>query len=418
MNILILTQHWYPDTFGGSEHVAAEQARRLAERGHQVTALTHYEQGYLPPEETVVLESHAKTQGSLHLIRYGRPEQFQKRGMSLTDLRVVPGLVRQLCKKNKFDMAILHHPFPAFGFFLAKTKVPAIYVFHASTAREAEVEGLRRKFHGVFKILSPFFTHGFIMVTRFVEKSVLKKVRRIVLFSDYSRQVLQESYPQPENKVVKIGIGINSALFVPPEDKKAAKEKLGLNSQRPIILTVRRLTARMGLRNLLYAAEIVKRYIPQIDFMVVGEGPLKETLVNEIGQLNLQGTVSFAGKVPLHDLPLYYQAADAFILPTAAFEGLGMATLEALASGLPVIGTPVGATPEILNKLSPELVTKSAKPEDLAQGIMKFLHFSQEEKQTLGQNARQLAIKDYSWGGAMDELEKILFINQAANSRR
>ncbi|MDP3244875.1 MAG: glycosyltransferase family 4 protein [bacterium] len=403
MNIIVLTQHWYPDTFGGSEHVAAEQARRLAERGHQVTVLTHYEQGYLPPEETENIKN-----GRLRIVRYGRPEQFAKWGMSLTDLRVVPALVRKLNKTEKFDAAILHHPFPAFGFFLAKTKIPALYVFHASTAREAEVEGLRRKFSGAWKIFAPFFTRGFIAVTRFVEKSVLKKARRIVLFSDYSSRILQESYPQPKDKVVKIGIGINSVLFTPPSDKKTAKEKLGLNAERPLILTVRRLTARMGLRELLYAAEIVKRYFAKVNFLVAGEGPLKETLVNEIGQLNLQGTVSFVGKVPLNDLPLYYQAADAFILPTAAFEGLGMATLEALASGLPVIGTPIGATPEILNKLSPALITKSAKAEDLAQGVMDFLRYSEEEKESLSQKARQLAVNDYDWNKAVEELEAII----------
>ena len=51
MNILIITQRWYPDTFGGSEHVAAEQARRLAVLGHKVTVITERVREVLPEME-------------------------------------------------------------------------------------------------------------------------------------------------------------------------------------------------------------------------------------------------------------------------------------------------------------------------------------------------------------------------------
>ena len=78
------------------------------------------------------------------------------------------------------------------------------------------------------------------------------------------------------------------------------------------------------------------------------------------------------GFIPDTDLPTYYQAADLFVLPTLALEGFGLVTTEALSSGLPVIGTPAGATPEILGHLDPRLIAPGTTPDDLAKAILGF----------------------------------------------
>lgn len=411
MHILIITQRWYPDTFGGSEHVAAEQARRLAARGHQVTVLTEYTDARLAPEEQLnrsQTSSGLEVRLRLRVIRYGQPQQFKKWGSSLMDMKLLPKLARGLHAKEKFDLAILHHPYPAFGFFLAHLKIPALYIFHASTAREAEVEGVRRKLIGLKFLMRPLLVRLFIIMTRYVERRALGQSEKIAVLSDYSRQLLQETYPQPKNKIIKLGVGIHQDIFQPAASKAEAKQRLGFPSDKPIILTVRRLTARMGLHEFLAAASLARPRFPQAKFLIIGEGPLREQLINEIGQLNLQSFVTMIGLVPLKELPWYYQAADLFVLPTAAFEGLGMATLEALACGTPVVGTPAGATPEILNKIDPSLVVKSTKAEDIATGILDFLGRSQEEKTRLGQKAREVIERDYNWEKAIEELEQIL----------
>ena len=151
MRILIITQRWYPDTFGGSEHVAAEQALRLAARGHTVTVLTQRARDALPPYEVVdhpspgpmaigppspagrgpfrSREGEAREgEGSLYIYRYGSEAKFSRiAGKSRTDMAEVPKLIHRLCgqatnrsdlaTKAFFDVAILHHPFAAYGFF-------------------------------------------------------------------------------------------------------------------------------------------------------------------------------------------------------------------------------------------------------------------------------------------------------------
>ena len=87
----------------------------------------------------------------------------------------------------------------------------------------------------------------------------------------------------------------------------------------------------------------------------------------------MQDYISLTGSVSKEQLPFYYGVADLFVLPTSAIEGFGLATAEALACGLPVLGTPIGGTVEILNSIAPQLLFESASVEAIANGVEKFL---------------------------------------------
>ena len=75
----------------------------------------------------------------------------------------------------------------------------------------------------------------------------------------------------------------------------------------------------------------------------------------------------------------WYRAADLVVLPTVAYEGFGMVTAEALATGTPVVGTPVGATPELLEPLDPRLVAAGSDPDALAAAIRNAFTFADTE---------------------------------------
>src|SRR5947208_928866 len=144
---------------------------------------------------------------------------------------------------------------------------------------------------------------------------------------------------------------------VPPApDRGAIRGELGLSADRAILLTVRNLEARMGLDNLLGAMAVLKVRRPSALLLIGGAGSLRGALEAQSQALGLSEHVKFLGFVPDAELPRYYQAADVFVLPTRELEGFGLVTVEALACGTPVLGTPVGATPEILRALCPTLV--------------------------------------------------------------
>src|SRR5262249_20071919 len=145
-----------------------------------------------------------------------------------------------------------------------------------------------------------------------------------------------------------------------PGARETARRSLGWPTEGRILLTVRRLTARMGLDNLIRAMAVVRRAMPDVSLVIAGEGPMRESLGQMIEKLGLRDVVHLAGRVPAEALPMYYRAADLFVLPTAAAEGFGLATIEALACNVPAFGTPVGGTIEVLGRVNADLLFEDA----------------------------------------------------------
>ena len=152
-----------------------------------------------------------------------------------------------------------------------------------------------------------------------------------------------------------------------------ARTKLGWSQDRPIIFCVRRLAKRMGLENSIAAIDQVRKQYPDVLLYIAGKGALGKTLHQQIAELELTRNVSLLGYIADEQLPLAYRAANFSVVPTTAFEGFGLIIIESLAAGTPVIGTPIGGIPEILQPFCPDLLFESASVEDIAQGIIEIL---------------------------------------------
>jgi glycosyltransferase involved in cell wall biosynthesis len=171
---------------------------------------------------------------------------------------------------------------------------------------------------------------------------------------------------------------VDTERFTPGDGKVAARGRLGLEADGPVLLTVRRLEPRMGIDRLLRALPLLGR--DDATLVVVGSGSLAGDLPCLAAELGIAERVLFVG--PVSDdahLADWYRAADLFVLPTTAYEGFGMATVESLASGTPVVGTAIGATPELLAPLDRRLVAPTADPEFLASTIAAALDFATTE---------------------------------------
>jgi glycosyltransferase involved in cell wall biosynthesis len=127
--------------------------------------------------------------------------------------------------------------------------------------------------------------------------------------------------------------------------------------------------------------------------------------------LSLRDQIRFLGYIPDPELPLYYQAADVFVLPTRELEGFGLITVEALACGTPTVGTNVGAIPEILLSLNPSLVLRDATPEVLAEGLKRYFDdFGRDSSSVtlLRQACRRHAETQYTWDSSIQKIEGVL----------
>jgi glycosyltransferase involved in cell wall biosynthesis len=105
--------------------------------------------------------------------------------------------------------------------------------------------------------------------------------------------------------------------------------------------------------------------------------------------------VTFCGLVPHKDVVNYYHNADIFINPSF-YETLGMSTIEAMASGLPVITTPVGGVPEVVEHGKTGLLVKPGDTDELVKAIIRVLE-DKDLRLLMGQAARKRAVELFSW---------------------
>ncbi len=159
--------------------------------------------------------------------------------------------------------------------------------------------------------------------------------------------------------------------------------------------------------------EIASSQTPRNDvkLLIVGSGPEEVKLKQLAKDLNVEDMVEFVGNVESEKIPDYLSQADIFVRPSRS-EGLGSSFLEAMAAGLPVIGTPVGGIPEFLSPFlllangaegesesgsNPNgLFVKADDPKDLAEKIKLLLEDGQL-REKLGQNGRKLVEEKYDW---------------------
>ena len=162
----------------------------------------------------------------------------------------------------------------------------------------------------------------------------------------------------------------------------------------------------MGIENLIAAMCIVVQRFPNALLLIGGAGYLESDLLKMIKQYDLEQNVILLGFIPEEALPYYYQAADLFVLPTLAYEGFGLVTIEALACGTPVIATPVGATPEILGPLGQEFLLRDNSFEAIAEGINRWLAHGLGAE--IRRRCRAFCIDHFSQERICCEVERVL----------
>ncbi len=242
---------------------------------------------------------------------------------------------------------------------LSHTKqLPLVVHFHGPWALEGDAEGNRSLVTWMKKQ---------------IELPTYRRADRFIVLSEAFRQVLHREYAVPLEKIEIVPGGVDCDRFDCTLAQTTAREHLGWPSDRPIVFAVRRLARRMGLENLISAMVEVQRQCPEAMLMIAGKGGLQAELQQQIESLGLEQSVKLLGFVPDEDLPFAYRAANLTVVPTVALEGFGLIVIESLASGTPVMGTPVGGIPEILNPLSAQLLFDGTTPDALSQGIIEAL---------------------------------------------
>jgi len=180
---------------------------------------------------------------------------------------------------------------------------------------------------------------------------------------------------------------------------------LGIKPNEKIIITVSRLVKKNGVDDLIKAGQYLN--FP-FKILIVGSGPEESKLKKLVQDLNLQEKVIFLGHIPHENLPQYLSLADVFVRPSLS-EGLGNVFLEAMAVGVPVIGTAVGGIPDFLKDKETGLFCQVNQPADIAKKIKMILEENTLREKIILQ-ARKLVQEKYQWEFIAQKMENI-FLN-------
>lgn len=187
-----------------------------------------------------------------------------------------------------------------------------------------------------------------------------------------------------------------------PQKNEALRLKLGINQNEKVIIHSGRLAQKNGLDDLVKA---MKYLSPFFKLLLMGDGSERGNLENIARELKIENQIIFLGRYENDDLPEYLAIADVFVRPSLS-EGLGVSFLEAMACGVPIIGTPVGGIPDLLKDRETGLFCQVKNPKSVAQKIKEILE-NEPLRKTLAKNGLALVKEKYNWDNIALKMEEV-----------
>lgn len=313
----------------------------------------------------------------------------------LSSLQASIGGFERACGGARPDVAIVHQAMAGFGPILRRRSYAGAWVYMCLSLAHEEYRS-----RTVPASVSRFRYLANVAVRRWCERVVMRRCARVIVLSEFMKQRVQAVHGIAEDRIRVISGAVDSERFRPTNDSADVRRQLGLPVDRTILMTVRNLVPRMGLEQFVRAVAMIREEIPGVLAIIGGEGPLRDEITGLIQRLQLKDHVRLPGFIPEDELPKYYQAADLVVMPTYELEGFGLVTIEALACGTPVLGTPVGATPEILRGIDPALLIGGTHAEAMAESlrtIIRRFRARPGERAELAAKGVQAVRANYTW---------------------
>jgi glycosyltransferase involved in cell wall biosynthesis len=393
MKILMLADVFYPDTIGGAGRIVYHLGLEFSQKGHEVHIITRNTDGKFPYYE----ELHS----NLYVHRFFTPHK-ESLALLLLEIKNSYFMAKQLSMKIEFDIVCIHQSLVAIGpLFLDRLKnIPLVYYFHSPWHEEFLIKKRVKK--GIMRE----WTKAIAYLMRWIEKRMFLRSDRIIVLSQYIFHKVLEIHHFTKRKIIRIPGGVDLHHFhLPVGGKAAAKSIAGLPLGKTVFFTVRNLVPRMGLESLIGAFNGSETLRQKGLLLIGGTGFLEDRLKTMVDDLNLKNSIRFLGHIPDNDLPGIYQAADFFVLPTEKLEGFGLVILEAMACGTPVLGTPVGAIPEVIGSFDKRLIFDGMRWSDMRRKMEEVIekphgyHFAPE-------GCRKFVEKNFSWKKVASSFEK------------
>lgn len=281
--------------------------------------------------------------------------------------------------KKKYDIIHIHDPYVPFVSWeiIKKTNSKKVATFHSAWEKNSIISFIN-PFISLFQDTFSINFSGAIFVSKFSKKSWQKLCGKEV-----------------KQKIIHNAV---DKMFFPVEKKITSDINL---------LFLGRLVEKKGPKHLLKSFYKIVKKFPKIKLIFVGNGPIKKSLEKYVKEKNLGNNVTFAGQIIGHKRIKYYQQADIFCAPYSD-EAFGLTVLEAMATGIPIVGFNNSAFKEILKDYpNPELLVKSRNVDKLAGALEKII-----KNKDMRQKISFWLLKEskkYSWENIARETEEFYY---------
>lgn len=374
MKILLLTSDFLPNIGGMASH-ALELARALVGNGHTVHLLHPvYGQGENHDEDidgfTVHRMFFSCTLPKIKHVFY---------------IRGVRDAIRRLHRAIGFDVLHWHDLTPNCWTTRAFAgRVPLVWTNHTSNYLEyVESEKGRRT-------MRRFLGHADAIISpsnELFEKSVWTGV--------------------PPERLHYIPNGVDTRVFAPGRSFGVLDKDYAIDVSRPIIICPRRLEPKNGVEYLIRAVPTILSSEPRALVLIVGGGfpEEKERFERMLEESGARSQVIFTGNVPNTLMPQFLSMAQVAVLPSL-MEATSIAGLEAMAMGLPLVGTRVGGIPEIIDDGVTGMLVEPRNPASLAAACIRLLR-DEDLRRRIGKAARERAEREFSWSTIAERTCKV-----------
>ena len=201
-----------------------------------------------------------------------------------------------------------------------------------------------------------------------------------------------EEYGLDSSAVKVVGNGVDEKVFTPISNKSREKYVLFTGVVR----------ARKGLFDFIECGDIVCRELPDVKFIICGDGPFLPQSVEMVKRKGLEKQIVFLGRVSRERLIKTYQNAAVHVVPSH-YEGLPTVMLEGMACGLPVVATDVGGSSEVIVHGKNGFLIPPRDPRRMSEVVLKLLADSPLRKK-VGKAARATIEKGFSWDKIADNI--------------
>lgn len=251
-------------------------------------------------------------------------------------------------------------------------------------------------------------------IRRFLLNLCLSGSKNIIAVSEYTKRLLKKMYDINYEKVAVVnGIDIEKYSIFSRHEVEKLKDKYNIKDKK-VLLTISSLNYLYKGHDLVIdALQIIRKKVPNICYIIVGDGKYKEYLEDKVKKMGLEDFVIFTGKVSEKELVKFYNLCDIFVMPSGGdeekgeVEGLGLVYLEANACGKPVIGLKKGGAVDAIVDNETGLLLSRKDPDELSEIILKLL-CDEELSNSLGKNGYYRVKKKFDWNVTIQQMLDIL----------